>query len=194
MTDDRRRVLVACDKFKGSLTAREVIQYIGAGLRDVVPHLDVRSVIVADGGDGTLEAALAARDAALDRGELIRRARPRVVSATQVAVTRVRTDISASPRSAFEMENLSPPVDVASADSMPASTTFDLTEGEASPATSPLGPRTVPEVEGLPLRVAVRRLHAAGFLVRIVPGSAGTVPVAGTIAPAGAVVRLGDPR
>lgn len=60
MTDDRMRVLVACDKFKGSLTAREVIEHIGAGLRDVVPHLDVRSVIVADGGDGTLEAALAA--------------------------------------------------------------------------------------------------------------------------------------
>lgn len=53
-------VLVACDKFKGSLTARQVIEYIGAGLRDVVPDLDVRSVIVADGGDGTLDAALAA--------------------------------------------------------------------------------------------------------------------------------------
>lgn len=60
MTDGRRHVLVACDKFKGSLTAREVIEHIDAGLHDVVGDLDVRSVIVADGGDGTLESALAA--------------------------------------------------------------------------------------------------------------------------------------
>ncbi len=57
---DGRHVLVACDKFKGSLTAREVIEHIDAGLRDVIGDLDVRSVIVADGGDGTLESALAA--------------------------------------------------------------------------------------------------------------------------------------
>lgn len=60
MPNARQPVLIACDKFKGTLTAREVIEHIGAGLRDVVPGLEVRSVIVADGGDGTLEAALAA--------------------------------------------------------------------------------------------------------------------------------------
>jgi glycerate kinase len=53
-------VLIACDKFKGSLTAREVIEHIAAGLRDGMPDVQVRSIIVADGGDGTLEAALAA--------------------------------------------------------------------------------------------------------------------------------------
>ncbi len=143
-----------------------------------------------------LEAALAARDAALDRGELIRRARPARSTGAQVAtVTRVRTDLATFPRSAFEGDDgSSSPNNVAGADSTPAVTTFDLTDGEAPLATPPLGPRTVPDVDGLPLRVAVRRLHAAGFLVRVVPGAVGTVPVAGTIAPAGAVVRLGGSR
>lgn len=50
-------VLVACDKFKGSLTAHEVIAQIGAGFADAAPDVEVRAVVVADGGDGTLDAA-----------------------------------------------------------------------------------------------------------------------------------------
>ena len=53
-------VLIASDKFKGSLTAAEVGAAVGAGLRRVVPDLDVVVVPVADGGDGTLAAAFAA--------------------------------------------------------------------------------------------------------------------------------------
>ena len=53
-------VVVACDKFKGSLTARGVIEAITAGVADARPGTDVRPVVVADGGEGTLEAALAA--------------------------------------------------------------------------------------------------------------------------------------
>lgn len=53
-------VVVACDKFKGSLTAREVVDAIVAGVTDARPGTSVRAVVVADGGDGTLEAALAA--------------------------------------------------------------------------------------------------------------------------------------
>lgn len=53
-------VLVACDKFKGSLTAHQVIDAITAGLVDGAPGVPVRSVVVADGGDGTLDAAVAA--------------------------------------------------------------------------------------------------------------------------------------
>ncbi|MEU9339420.1 glycerate kinase [Streptomyces sp. NPDC048290] len=55
-----RRVLVAADKFKGSLTAVEVAERVAAGLRRVVPDLTVESLPVADGGDGTVAAALAA--------------------------------------------------------------------------------------------------------------------------------------
>lgn len=53
-------VVVACDKFKGSLTGREVVAAILAGLTDARPGIAARAVVVADGGDGTLDAALAA--------------------------------------------------------------------------------------------------------------------------------------
>ncbi|MEU6243827.1 glycerate kinase [Streptomyces sp. NPDC047024] len=55
-----RRVLVAADKFKGSLTAAEVAARVAAGLRKVVPDVVVEALPVADGGDGTVDAALAA--------------------------------------------------------------------------------------------------------------------------------------
>ncbi|WP_236043685.1 glycerate kinase [Streptomyces pilosus] len=54
------RVLVAADKFKGSLTAVEVAGRVTAGLRRVVPDLAVEALPVADGGDGTVAAAVAA--------------------------------------------------------------------------------------------------------------------------------------
>ena len=57
---DGRKVLVACDKFKGSLTAAEVADRISAGLAAVAPTTAVVRVPVADGGDGTLDAAVAA--------------------------------------------------------------------------------------------------------------------------------------
>ncbi|MGP4028895.1 glycerate kinase [Actinomadura sp. 3N407] len=53
-------VVVAPDKFKGSLSARRVAGHLAAGLRAAAPGLDVVEVPVADGGDGTVEAALSA--------------------------------------------------------------------------------------------------------------------------------------
>ncbi|MFE9136472.1 glycerate kinase [Streptomyces sp. NPDC007355] len=53
-------VLVAADKFKGSLTAVQVAERVTAGLRRVVPELAVETLPVADGGDGTVAAAVAA--------------------------------------------------------------------------------------------------------------------------------------
>ncbi|MEU6348380.1 glycerate kinase [Streptomyces sp. NPDC047072] len=53
-------MLIAADKFKGSLTAVQVAERVTAGLRRVVPDLDVESLPVADGGDGTVAAAVAA--------------------------------------------------------------------------------------------------------------------------------------
>jgi glycerate 2-kinase len=54
------KVLVAPDKFKGSLSAAEVASAVAQGLADVHPSLAVRSLPVADGGDGTVDAAAAA--------------------------------------------------------------------------------------------------------------------------------------
>ncbi len=55
-----RRVLVAADKFKGSLTAVQVAERVTAGLRRAVPDVEVEALPVADGGDGTVDAAVAA--------------------------------------------------------------------------------------------------------------------------------------
>ena len=54
------RVLVAPDKFKGSLTAAAVAAHLGVGLRQAVPGAVVDELPVADGGEGTVAAALAA--------------------------------------------------------------------------------------------------------------------------------------
>ncbi|QPP05821.1 glycerate kinase [Streptomyces bathyalis] len=53
------RVLIAADKFKGSLTAVEVAERITAGIRRARPGASVESLPVADGGDGTVAAAVA---------------------------------------------------------------------------------------------------------------------------------------
>jgi glycerate kinase len=52
--------VVAPDKFKGSLSAAEVAQRVEAGVRRAVPGAQVVRVPMADGGEGTAEAALAA--------------------------------------------------------------------------------------------------------------------------------------
>ncbi|MDK1360568.1 glycerate kinase [Arthrobacter sp. zg-Y1219] len=54
------RVLIAPDKFKGSLSAVEAAAAMAEGVLAVYPEADVMLVPVADGGEGTLEAALAA--------------------------------------------------------------------------------------------------------------------------------------
>lgn len=53
-------VVLAPDKFKGSLTAAEVAAAVAAGIRRVRPDARIAAVPVADGGDGTVDAALAA--------------------------------------------------------------------------------------------------------------------------------------
>lgn len=54
------RVLIAADKFKGTLTAVQVAERVTAGLRRVLPDLEVEALPVADGGDGTVAAAVVA--------------------------------------------------------------------------------------------------------------------------------------
>ncbi|HEY1970532.1 MAG TPA: glycerate kinase [Pseudonocardia sp.] len=56
MTD----VVLAPDKFKGSLTAPRVAAHLATGMRAADPHLRVVSVPVADGGDGFMAAAVGA--------------------------------------------------------------------------------------------------------------------------------------
>ncbi|GAB3268774.1 glycerate kinase [Sinomonas notoginsengisoli] len=53
-------ILIAPDKFKGSLTAAEAAEAMAEGALSVYPDAAITRVPVADGGEGTLEAALAA--------------------------------------------------------------------------------------------------------------------------------------
>jgi glycerate 2-kinase len=55
------KILIAPDKFKGSLNARDVAENIGKGLRDAVPDAKIDIVPMADGGEGTAEAICEAR-------------------------------------------------------------------------------------------------------------------------------------
>lgn len=59
------RVVLAPDKFRGSLSASEVCAHLARGLTAVAPSVELTSIPVADGGEGTLEAALGAGFAAV---------------------------------------------------------------------------------------------------------------------------------
>ncbi|RLV55752.1 glycerate kinase [Aeromicrobium phragmitis] len=60
MTHRRPAVLLAPDKFKGSLDAEGVAAALERGLREVRPGVDVVRQPIADGGDGTVDALVAA--------------------------------------------------------------------------------------------------------------------------------------
>ncbi|ALV42058.1 glycerate kinase [Pseudarthrobacter sulfonivorans] len=52
------RVVIAPDKFKGSLSAPDVASRLSAGLQSAVADLETTLIPVADGGEGTLDAAV----------------------------------------------------------------------------------------------------------------------------------------
>ncbi|MEX2182001.1 MAG: penicillin-binding transpeptidase domain-containing protein [Gemmatimonadaceae bacterium] len=119
-----------------------------------------------------LEAAIAARDAALNRRQLADAPRRRAAALAE-------TPESVRVRAAAAVEAA-------------AATPFVVELGvETAPARVVVGDRTVPDVRGLSTRRAVRELHRAGFRVRVVSGAAPlTQPVAGTRLPTGSLVRL----
>ncbi len=54
------RILIAPDKFKSSLGAREVAENIAVGLRSVLPDAEIALLPMADGGEGTVAAICSA--------------------------------------------------------------------------------------------------------------------------------------
>ncbi|HET7583401.1 MAG TPA: penicillin-binding transpeptidase domain-containing protein [Gemmatimonadaceae bacterium] len=146
-----------------------------------------------------LQAALAARDAALDRRQLAESSE-RSAAAGMVA-TRGNAAHAESPRAEHDAEaagDVAREADTTSAlatgatpDSVPhyivslASTT--VRAGEAPPARHD-EPNAIPDVRGLGVREAVRRLHAAGMRVQL----DGMGVVTGTVPAAGSVVRFGS--
>ena len=54
-----KKILIACDSFKGSLTSLEVGRAAARGVASVLPDCPCEVVPVADGGEGTVEAVVA---------------------------------------------------------------------------------------------------------------------------------------
>lgn len=61
------RILLAPDSFKGSLTAPEAAQAMARGVRHVMPEAEVVLLPAADGGEGTLQALVAATGGQIHR-------------------------------------------------------------------------------------------------------------------------------
>lgn len=49
------KILLAPDKFRGSLTAAEVCEAMSEGIRKAIPHAEILAIPMADGGEGTAE-------------------------------------------------------------------------------------------------------------------------------------------
>src|SRR5687768_17619021 len=67
----RMRIVIAPDKFKGSLAAQSVAHSIAEGTQRVAAHADLVITPMADGGEGTAEVlAAAAEDARVEDVEV----------------------------------------------------------------------------------------------------------------------------
>ena len=126
-----------------------------------------------------LLAALAARNAALNKGEL--------ANAERVE----RADTSQVPPPAPELTVLLPQPTEQTVPSEPAggSATIDLPFSRKAVAADK-AVRAVPDVRALPLRDAVRALHQAGFRVRVSAVGRGTSPPPRALLPPGSIVRI----
>jgi cell division protein FtsI (penicillin-binding protein 3) len=152
-----------------------------------------------------LRAALAARDAALDREGLaasekstVARAddstrKPRFVWGSGFARTSRSDATDPVDRSSYDpSDNLTPRQPMEETGSY----VVDLPAAPKPPTVAPraLTPRLIPDVRGLSVREAVRALHRAGFRVRIISASSSsTFPAAGKMAPPGSIVELARP-
>lgn len=64
------KIVIAPDSFKDSLSAEKVADAIAAGLTDVMPHAQLVKCPMADGGEGTVEAIVAAGNGQLRRNHV----------------------------------------------------------------------------------------------------------------------------
>ena len=145
-----------------------------------------------------LEAALASRNASLDRGSLAAiRQDARRDSARDTATALADARRSAETLSTMHARESARALAAERAVKDSAGTTPFVATLPAPRAGKPAAPRPrpVPDVRGLSLRQAVHALHAAGFRVRVEGGAeTATAPAAGALAPAGSLVRLAGTR
>jgi cell division protein FtsI (penicillin-binding protein 3) len=154
-----------------------------------------------------LQAALAARDAALDLGQLSAAKHAPTTIARRVAGSDAHVRLAAAPA---DRPRALPAIDAPAVTAVtgtvrdtasPDTTVPPIVVDLATPATSlsrTTATRRIPDVRGLSLRDAVRSLHGAGLRVQLVGGSSAagsaTDPAPGAMVPAGTLVRLRHSR
>jgi cell division protein FtsI (penicillin-binding protein 3) len=134
-----------------------------------------------------LEAAIAAQNAALDRGKLA----SSVAASRRDTVPEVHLDVAQAGSPSSESLSVAPTADsTGDGGSVPFVVTLPAPPSRPAPRVV----RAVPDVRSLGLRDAVRSLHTAGFRVQLTrsPSAhmAQTAPAAGELARTGSVVRL----
>ena len=141
-----------------------------------------------------LRAALAARDAALDRHDLAasEKARDADANASNGRERAAAGRAELKPRSErVSAATYDPNGNVRQVEEKPAPPVVVDLPSVSHPVLVPAAVRAVPDVSGLSLRAAVRALHAAGFRVRLTEAaSTSTSPAAGAMAAPGTVVEL----
>jgi cell division protein FtsI (penicillin-binding protein 3) len=131
-----------------------------------------------------LQAAIASRDAALDRGKLASSVVPTKHDSSKDQVRQAGAVAALPAKTATDSQGRS-------ADDGAEAYVVSLPMAAPKPVSKVVHP--VPDVRGLALRDAVRSLHDAGFRVRLArtPGNtATTTPPAGELATTGTLVRL----
>ena len=143
-----------------------------------------------------LEAAIAARDAAIDRNALTRR-RSQPVFASRDSEPKTTADTPKARPISVDAGVVAEVADDSIGDAGESTSVPYIVSLAERPraATVPVRIRPVPDVRGLPLRDAVHTLHQSGFKVQLASGAAGTTaPEAGTPTRTGSLVRLYRPR
>ena len=140
-----------------------------------------------------LRAALAARDAALDRHDLAASekdpAKDAAASSTSSRVADGRSEALEHPQQQLRAANYDPRGNVVPVADPPPVVVDLPSRLHATVAPSML--RAVPDVRGLSVRAAVRAIHQAGFRVRLSEAATTyTLPAAGAMAPPGTLVQL----
>jgi cell division protein FtsI/penicillin-binding protein 2 len=131
-----------------------------------------------------LRAALAARNAALDRAQLATVERVRLPGSVDTLAQ--AGEVVEAPQEA--VEEAATPTEELRKTRGPVKVELPFV---AHPKAIDQTERAVPDVSGLTLRDAVRALHQSGFRVRLIPQRGGaTLPAAGTPLAAGSIVKL----
>ncbi len=64
-------ILIASDSFKGSASSFRVAELIEQGIRRVLPRANVKRLAIADGGEGTVDAIIAARNGEIREADVL---------------------------------------------------------------------------------------------------------------------------